>query len=62
MNPRGPTNFGDYDDFGRQTATSSWRWRLRVALRIALLAAAVVLAGLFMLGSSVTMNTQSRSR
>ena len=48
MNPRGPTNFGDYDDFGRQTATSSWRWRLRVALRIALLAAAVVLAGLFL--------------
>ena len=48
MNPRGPTNFGEYDDFGRDAAGSRWLWRLRVALRAALLAAAVVLAGLFL--------------
>ena len=51
MNPRGPTNFGHYDDIGRRTETPRWQWRVRVALRVALLAAAVVLAGLFLFPS-----------
>jgi hypothetical protein len=48
VNPRAPTNFGRYDDFGRPVKAARWPWRLRVALRTALLVAAVVLAGLFL--------------
>ena len=48
MNPRAPTNFGRYDDFGRPVKAARWPWRMRVALRTALLVAAVVLAGLFL--------------
>ena len=51
MNPRGPTHFGHYDDIGRQRETPRWQWRVSVALRAALLAAAVVLAGLFLFPS-----------
>ena len=48
MNPRDPTPFGEYDEVERQTTEPRWRWRMRAALRIALLAAAVVLAGLLL--------------
>lgn len=48
MSPRTPTHFGRYDDFGREVAAPRWPWRVRAALRIALLAATVVLAGLFL--------------
>ena len=51
MNPRGPTHFGHYDEIGRQRETPRWQWRVSVALRAALLAAAVVLAGLFLFPS-----------
>jgi len=48
VNPRDPTPFGEYDEVERQTTKPRWRWRMRAALRIALLAAAVVLAGLLL--------------
>lgn len=48
MNPRGPTHFGPYDDSEREGAAPGWPRRVRMALRAALLAAAVVLAGLFL--------------
>jgi len=51
VNPRGPTHFGHYDEIGRQRETPRWQWRVSVALRAALLAAAVVLAGLLLFPS-----------